>query len=109
MRRSQLAYQVAIFGRLALGLYAARALMLSELKSHNPLLRTLLRMGAIVGIGGNLITVGQFLNSAAAQGEFLLPLLEGSPRNSVSLDLLCRTHQGWRFCRMLILAVHLPS
>ncbi len=70
----QIAYQVAILGRLLLGLYAARALVLGDLKGHDALFRTLLIAGAIVGVGGNFIVAGQFLESAAA-GGFLIPFV----------------------------------
>ena len=70
----QIAYQVAILGRLLLGLYAARALVLGDLKGHDALFRTLLIAGAIVGVGGNFIVAGQFLDSAAA-GGFLIPFV----------------------------------
>jgi uncharacterized protein len=68
----QLAYQIAIFGRLLLGLYAARALMLGNLKEHDALLRALLILGAIVGIAGNIVIAGRYLNFPAAS-SFLLP------------------------------------
>ncbi len=68
----QLAYQVAIFGRLLLGLYAARTLVLADLRSHNTLFRTLLIVGAVVGLGGNILVAGHYLDPATA-GGFLLP------------------------------------
>jgi uncharacterized protein len=71
----QLAYQIAILGRLLLGLYVGRALILADLKSHTKLFRALLIGGAIVGIGGNVVTVGQLLNAAAAGGGFLFPFV----------------------------------
>lgn len=71
----QIAYQVAMFGRLLLGLWAARDLVLTDLRVHNKLSRTLLIVGAIVGIGGNIIIAGKFLDSAAAAGGFLLPFV----------------------------------
>ena len=67
----QLAYQIAIFGRLLLGLYAARALMLGNLKGHDALFRTLLIVGAIVGIAGNIIIAGRYLDVPAATSFFL--------------------------------------
>ena len=70
----QIAYQVAIFGRLLLGLHAARCLLLTDLRGHYALFRGLLIVGAIVGIGGNIIIAGKYLDSAAA-GGFLLPLI----------------------------------
>ena len=68
----QLAYQIAIFGRLLLGLYAARALMLGNLKEHDALFRTLLIVGAIVGIAGNIIIAVRYLQFPA-DGSFFLP------------------------------------
>lgn len=65
----QIAYQVAILGRLLLGLCAARALVLADLKGHNALFRMLLIVGVIVGIGGNIIVAGHFLDSVAV-GNF---------------------------------------
>ena len=68
----QIAYQVAVLGRLLLGLYAARSLVLADLRSHYPLFRALLIVGAVVGLGGNILVAGQYLDSAAT-GSFLLP------------------------------------
>jgi uncharacterized protein len=68
----QLAYQVAIFGRLLLGLFAARALVLTDLRGHYKLFCALLIVGAVIGIGGNIIIAGKYLDSANA-GGFLLP------------------------------------
>lgn len=68
----QIAYQVAIFGRLLLGLYAVRALVLADLRSHYTLFRTLLIAGAVVGIGGNILIAGHYLDSTT-RGGFLLP------------------------------------
>lgn len=68
----QVAYQLAIFGRLLLGLYAARALDLANLDRHRAALNTLLFAGTIVGVTGNTVFAGHFL--ADARG-FLLPFL----------------------------------
>lgn len=68
----ELAYQLAIFGRLLLGLYAARALNLANLDGHRALLKQILVSGAIVGAAGNLVFTSHFL--ADADG-FVLPFL----------------------------------
>lgn len=68
----ELAYQLAIFGRLLLGLYVARALNLANLDGHRALLEKILVIGAIVGAAGNLVFASHFL--ADADG-FVLPFL----------------------------------
>lgn len=68
----QIAYQVAIFGRLLLGLYAARTLVLVDLRSHYTLFGKLLIVGAIAGVAGNILVAGRYLDSAAT-GGLLLP------------------------------------
>ncbi|MDQ3080690.1 MAG: DUF418 domain-containing protein [Gemmatimonadota bacterium] len=68
----ELAYQLAIFGRLLLGLYVARALNLANLDGHRALLEKILVIGAIVGAAGNLVSASHFL--ADAEG-FVLPFL----------------------------------
>jgi uncharacterized protein len=68
----QIAYQVAVLGRLLLGLYAARSLVLADLRSHYALLRTILIVGAVVGLGGNILVAGHYVDSAAT-GSFLFP------------------------------------
>lgn len=68
---SQLAYHVAIFGRLLLGLYAARLLLHVDLESHYKLFRALLIGGAVIGIACNILIAGRYLNFAP--GSFLLP------------------------------------
>lgn len=67
----QVAYQVSVLGRLLLGLCAARALQLADLRSHARLFRALLVGGAAVGVAGNALALGHYLDSAA--GGFLLP------------------------------------
>ena len=69
---SQIAYQVALFGRLLLGLYAARLLIHADLERHYKLFRTLLIAGAIIGIPCNILIAGRYLDSSAA-GSFLMP------------------------------------
>ena len=51
----QIGYQIALFGRLLMGLYLARTLALGDLDRHRPLLRKALLAGALVGIAGNLV------------------------------------------------------
>ena len=70
----QIAYQVAILGRLLLGLYAARSLMLADLGGNKKLFRMLLIVGGIVGLGGNVITAGGYLD-AVAVGNFPLSFI----------------------------------
>lgn len=69
----QIAYQVAVLGRLLLGLYAARAFLLADLRSHYKLFRTVLIVGAVVGLG-NVLVAGHYLDSDAT-GDFLLPFV----------------------------------
>ena len=69
---SQIAYQVALFGRLLLGLYAARLLIHADLERHYKLFRTLLIWGAIIGIPCNILIAGRYLDSSAAS-SFLMP------------------------------------
>jgi uncharacterized protein len=59
---SQIDYQVAIFGRLLLGLCAARALDLERLEAHRPLLRRTLLGGGLVGLVGSTIFAAQLLS-----------------------------------------------
>lgn len=68
---SQLAYHIAIFGRLLLGLYAARLSLHVDLQSHYKLFRRLLVAGAVMGIACNILIAGRYLNSAAGGGFFL--------------------------------------
>jgi len=51
----QIGYQVAVFGRLLLGLYLARTMALSDLESHRTLLKRVLLAGATVGAVGNTV------------------------------------------------------
>jgi uncharacterized protein len=62
---SQISYQVAVVGRLLLGLYAARMLALGNLESHRSLLRKVLLVGGVVGMLGSIIFAGGFLSSSA--------------------------------------------
>jgi len=71
---SQIAYQVAVLGRLLLGLYAARRLVFTDLRSHYKLFRTTLIVGAVVGLAGNILIAGHYLESEAT-GVFVLPFV----------------------------------
>lgn len=101
----QLAYQVAILGRLVLGLCAARALIFNDLQSNRDLLRTVLIVGAIIGIGGNIILAAQVFDLSAA-GAFLrfvigllreLAYLGLTLAYASALALLFQTTRGQRY------------
>ncbi len=66
----QIAYQLAVFGRLVFGLCAARYLVLTDLRSRLPLLRRLLIAGAIVGVAGNILVNINYFNPA--EGGFFV-------------------------------------
>lgn len=59
----QIAYQLAVFGRLLFGLFAARVLLSSDLAEHRKLFWTLLILGGLVGLSGNIIFAGDYLKS----------------------------------------------
>jgi uncharacterized protein len=61
---SQLAYQVAILGRLLVGLYLARTLDLGNLAALRPWLARTLLGGALVGVAGNTVFAGSFWSNA---------------------------------------------
>jgi uncharacterized protein len=63
----QIAYQVAVFGRLLLGLYLARTLSLGDLSTHRPLLRRALVVGSIVGLAGNTVFAAEWLGGTAGR------------------------------------------
>lgn len=71
----QIAYQVVVFGRLLLGLYAARLALHVDLRGHSKLFRTLLIGGAIVGVPCNFLIASHYLDTPAAAGGFLLPFI----------------------------------
>lgn len=60
----QIDYQVAIFGRLLLGLYVARTLDLGNLGRHRSLLRQVLLAGGLAGVVGSSIFAGNLLTGA---------------------------------------------
>jgi len=68
----QIAYQVAVLGRLLLGLYAARTFVLSDLRSHYTLFRKVLIVGAVVGLLGNFLIARRYFDSDVT-GRFFLP------------------------------------
>jgi len=57
----QIAYQVAVFGRLLLGLYVARTFELGNLGGHRTLLRKVLLVGGLVGAVGSLVALEERL------------------------------------------------
>ena len=67
----QIGYQVAVFGRLLLGLAVARGLDLGSLGAHRSLLRRVLLVGACVGILGNAVYVGHWLDGGGAALAFV--------------------------------------
>jgi uncharacterized protein len=60
----QLGYQLGVFGRLLLGLYAARAFDLSNLGQHRSALIRILFIAVPVGAVGNTIFAGEFLSGS---------------------------------------------
>jgi uncharacterized protein len=58
---SQIAYQVAVFGRLLLGLCTARALDLGQLEAQRPLLRRILLAGGLAGLLGSTVFAARLL------------------------------------------------
>ena len=67
----QLSYQIGIFGRLLLGLFAARNLLFVDRSDHRRLYLMLMIFGSIFGIAGNVIMAGNYLPTPAA-GDFFL-------------------------------------
>ena len=55
----QIDYQVAIFGRLLLGLWIARTLDLGDLARHRALLRRVLLVGGLAGLAGSTVFAGR--------------------------------------------------
>jgi len=62
---SQIGYQVAVFGRLLLGLYVARTFDLSDLRTQRRVLKRVLVAGALWGFIGSTVFTGKFLAGAA--------------------------------------------
>jgi uncharacterized protein len=62
---SQLGYQVAVFGRLLLGLYVARTVDLENLGAHRALLRRVLMVGGMAGLVGSTIFAGGLLSRSS--------------------------------------------
>src|SRR5258705_6698268 len=106
----QIGYQVAVLGRLLLGLYAARTFVLSDLRSHYTLFRKVLIVGAVIGLVGNILVAGHYLDSAVT-GGFLLPFgrriiaelgyLGLTLAYAAGLVLLFQTHRWVRPLRLL--------
>lgn len=61
----QIAYQVAVFGRLLLGLYLARTLALGDLERHRTLFKRVLLVGATLGLAGNYVFATEWLIDGA--------------------------------------------
>lgn len=61
---SQIAYQVAVFGRLLLGLYVARTIDLANLETNRLLFRRVLQAGGIAGVVGSTIFATEALADA---------------------------------------------
>jgi uncharacterized protein len=59
----QISYQVAVFGRLLLGLYVARAFNLWNLAVHRALLQKVLVVGGLLGVVGSTVFAGDLLTS----------------------------------------------
>ncbi len=57
----QISYQVAVFGRLLLGLYVARTFDLGNLDTHRTLLKRVLLVGALAGVIGSSIFAADLL------------------------------------------------
>lgn len=72
---SQLAYQTALFGRLLLGLYAARTLDLFGLGAQRALLVRTALIGACIGIVGSTIFTFDLLEPAGPLAAFARRLL----------------------------------
>jgi uncharacterized protein len=62
----QIAYQVAVFGRLLMGLYVARTLALGALERHRELLKRVVLAGALVGVAGNAVFATEWLAESRA-------------------------------------------
>jgi uncharacterized protein len=61
---SQIGYQVAVFGRLLLGLHVARTLDLGNLEANRVLLRRVLLAGGLAGAIGSTIFAGHLMSGA---------------------------------------------
>jgi uncharacterized protein len=60
----QIAYQVAVFGRLLMGLYVARTLALGALHQHRALLKRVVLIGGLVGVAGNAVFAMEWLGAS---------------------------------------------
>jgi len=61
---SQIAYQVAVFGRLLLGLYVARTMTLDTFHDHRSLLKRIAIAGGLLGAVGSAIFAGGLVEGA---------------------------------------------
>ena len=96
----QLGYQLAVFGRLLLGLYAARAFDLGNLDAHRAVLKSVLLAGATVGSLGN----GAFAFHFLAERARLLPAVSAEARRR---ERIPGAHPGLRVRPRLL--VHEPT
>ena len=64
----QIAYQVAVFGRLLLGLYIARTFDLGNLARHRRLLRGILLLGGTAGAAGSFVFANDLLSESGGPG-----------------------------------------
>lgn len=64
----QIGYQVAVFGRLLVGLLAARLPLFDDLPGRRPAIRRLLALAAPLGIVANVLVAGDFLAPMAESG-----------------------------------------
>lgn len=67
----QVAYQIAVFGRLLLGLFVARALDFAKLDEHHSLLRAVLIVAAAVGLLGSTIVSAKLLDAVTDNAPLL--------------------------------------
>jgi uncharacterized protein len=105
----QISYQVAVFGRLLLGLYAARTLALGNLNSLRTLLLRVLLIGGPFGVLGSIIFAGGFLTGSATSPllSFIRRLLVESGQLGLTLSyaaalaLVFLAVRGRRLVRLL--------
>ncbi len=71
LEASQPAYQIAVFGRLLLGLYVARAFALGDLGAQRPLLWRILLVAGAVGLAGNAVFAGDLIAAGGFATAFV--------------------------------------
>jgi len=104
----QIGYQVAVFGRLLLGLYVARNLDLGNLNVHRTLLRRVLLVGGLAGLVGSTVFAGDlFANPTSPLIAFIRRLIvEGGQLGltlfyAAGLALTFLTERGRRVIKLL--------